>query len=184
MPPGSASMTPVRGTRRPTACEPRSATTISPGSAPPPAKAGSTASICSSPTNVRTMIAAFLPPVGFGNTLPLLLPQVPNHEARPYRDFAPLLLANLNALIFEYVARQKVQGQHLNFYIVEQLPFVPPEAFSRRFGTRTAEAIIREDVLRLTYTAQDMTGFAADQGHAGPPFPWDPEDRLRRRARL
>ena len=68
--------------------------------------------------------------MGFGNTLPLLLPQVPNHEARPYRDFAPLLLANLNALIFEYVARQKVQGQHLNFYIVEQLPFVPPEAFS------------------------------------------------------
>ena len=122
--------------------------------------------------------------MGFGNTLPLLLPQVPNHEARPYRDFAPLLLANLNALIFDYVARQKVQGQHLNFYIVEQLPFVPPEAFSRRFGTRTAEAIIREDVLRLIYTAQDMTGFAADQGHAGPPFPWDPEDRLRRRARL
>ena len=29
-----------------------------------------------------------------------------------------------------------------------------------------------------------MAAFAADLGHAGPPFAWDAEDRLRRRARL
>jgi hypothetical protein len=29
-----------------------------------------------------------------------------------------------------------------------------------------------------------MTGFARDQGYDGPPFAWDEEDRLRRRARL
>ena len=29
-----------------------------------------------------------------------------------------------------------------------------------------------------------MAPFAADQGYSGPPFAWDPEDRLRRRARL
>jgi hypothetical protein len=133
------------------------------------------------PTNVRTMIAAMLPAVAFGNTLPLLLPDCGSQN---YAATQHLLLANLNAIVFDYIARQKVQGQHLNFYMVEQLPFVPPESFARRFGARTAESIIREDVLRLTYTAHDMAGFAADLGHTGPPFAWDAEDRLRRRARL
>ena len=48
----------------------------------------------------------------------------------------------------------------------------------------SAEQIIREDVLALTYTAHDLDAFARDMGHTGPPFRWDPEDRLRRRARL
>ena len=146
------------------------------------------------PTNVRTMIAALVPMVGAGNTLPLLLPDTlaaaaGSRDLRPcaeqdYGEWASLLLANLNSLVLDYVARQKVQGQHLNFFIVEQLPIVPPDAFSRRFGAKTAEQIVREDVLALTYTAHDMEPFARDMGHAGPPFRWDAEDRLRRRARL
>ena len=39
-------------------------------------------------------------------------------------------------------------------------------------------------MLHLTYTAHDMAGFARDQGYDGPPFRWNEEDRLRRRARL
>ncbi len=69
-------------------------------------------------------------------------------------------------------------------YIVEQLPIIPARLLSRRFGPKTAEDIIREDVLRLTYTSHDMGAFARDQGYDGPPFGWDEEDRLRRRARL
>ncbi|MGA9864994.1 MAG: restriction endonuclease [Acetobacteraceae bacterium] len=129
-----------------------------------------------SPTNHRTMIAALVPSVACGNTLPLLLSDD--------SGLAPLLLANLNALVLDFVARQKVQGQHLNHYIVEQLPVVPPDAYTRRFGAKTAEAIVRDDVLHLTYVADDMAGFARDQGHAGPPFAWEEEDRLCRRARL
>ena len=144
-----------------------------------------------SPTNMRTMIAAIVPPVAAGNTLPLLLPDSLAAEAAtliagsvPYKRFAPLLVANLNSMVFDFVARQKVQGQHLNFFIVEQLPIVPLPAFARRFGAKTAERIVREDVLALTYTAHDLAAFAADMGHKGPPFRWNPEDRLRRRARL
>jgi hypothetical protein len=39
-------------------------------------------------------------------------------------------------------------------------------------------------VLHLTYNARDMAAFARDQGYEGPPFCWDEQDRLRRRARL
>lgn len=133
------------------------------------------------PTNARTMIAAAVPYAGFGNTLPALLPA---SSVADYKTLFPLMLGNLNAFALDYVARQKVQGQHLNLYILEQLPIVPASAYGRAFGLRTAGDIVREDILRLTYTSHDMTPFARDQGFEGPPFVWDEEDRLRRQARL
>ena len=136
-----------------------------------------------SPTNVRTMIAALIPPAAAGNTLPILLPRDPGHAAA-YRSFTPLLVANLNAMVLDYVVRQKVQGTHVNSYIVEQLPVIAPTGYDRTFGPTTAKAIVRAEVLALTHTAHDMDAFARDQGHAGPPTQWGAEDRLRRRARL
>ena len=129
------------------------------------------------------MIAAFAPATALGNTLPAMLPDMPCNSGI-YRSNAPVWLANFNSLIFDYVARQKVQGQHLNWYIVEQLPVIAADHYAHRFGARTAAQIIREDVLHLTYTAHDMAAFARDQGYEGPPFRWDEEDRLRRRVRL
>ncbi|HKA20105.1 MAG TPA: hypothetical protein VKN18_17585 [Blastocatellia bacterium] len=135
-----------------------------------------------SPTNVRTMIAVIVPKAGVGNTLPLITQQ--KGHGHYYASWAPLLLANLNSIPFDYVARQKVQGQHLNWFIVEQLPVVPQEHYRRRFKTKTAAEIVKEEVLRLTYTANDMAPFANDIGYNGPVFPWDPKDRLNRRAKL
>ena len=136
-----------------------------------------------SPTNARTVIAAFIPRAGFSNKLPILVDEPAEREAR-CSECAPLILANLNALALDFVARQKVHGTTLNLFIIEQLPVIPAEYYNRRFGPRTASQIIREDVLHLTYTAHDMAAFARDQGYEGPPFRWDEEDRLRRRARL
>lgn len=154
------------------------------------------------PTNVRTMIAAAIPFAAVGNTLPLLLPIIPDRptgspgrkleqwqedvaaSVKNYERYAPLLLANLNSFTFDFVARQKVQGQHLNFYIVEQLPFVPWDDFKAKVGRKTAEMIIRDHVLRLTYVSDDMKPFARSQGHSGLPFAWDEEERLHLRARL
>lgn len=138
------------------------------------------------PTNVRTMIAAFIPSGAAGNTLPLL--ELTDHEAGAM-DGA-LLLANLNSIPFDFIARQKVQGQHLNWFIVEQLPVVPASAYNFTFGPKSAAEIVREAVLELTYTAHDMTAFARDMGHvddAGevlPPFPWDEDRRAILRAKL
>jgi hypothetical protein len=144
-----------------------------------------------SPTNTRSMIATVVPEVGAGHTLPLLLPAtaaegMQNAEAaiRAYKQAAPLILANLNAFVLDYAARQKIQGNHLTWYLVEQLPVVPLDAFARAIGTTTAEAIIRDHVLRLSYTAHDLKPFAEDLGYQGAPFPWDAEERLHLRARL
>ena len=92
--------------------------------------------------------------------------------------------------MLDYIARQKAQSTHLNWYIVEQLPVVPPSGYARMFGPKSAAEIVREAVLELTYTAHDMAPFARDMGHvdaAGevpPPFAWDEERRLKLRAKL
>ena len=136
------------------------------------------------PTNMRTAIASLFPKVGFGNKLPLLLPIGETLDIW-------LLCANLNAIPYDYITRQKVQGQTLNLFIIEQLPVVPPEKFEEtRFGSKTAAEIVRETVLELTYTAHDMAPFARDMGYvdaageAKPPFIWDGERRLILRAKL
>ena len=137
------------------------------------------------PTNVRSMIAALIPGTCAGNTLPVL----------PFDGVdaatAALLLANLNAIPFDYAARQKIQGQHLNWFIVEQLPVVPAESYETvRFGAKTAAEIVREAVLELTYTAHDMAPLAREMGHVDstgvvlPPFRWDEDRRLNLRAKL
>jgi hypothetical protein len=133
-------------------------------------------------TNHRTAIATILPTAHTGHTLPIL--RTEDLETSLY------LLANLNSFALDYVARQKVQTNHLMLYILEQLPVVPPDAYHRCFGSLTAREIVAREVLRLTYTAHDMAPFARDLGYvenAGevpPPFAWDEADRRQCRARL
>ena len=128
------------------------------------------------PTDVRTIIASIVPWAGYGNTAPLLVEADATDSA--------CLAANLNAICVDFVARQKAQGTHLNWYILEQLPVIAPEGYDQRFGDKTARDLVRDHVLRLTYTAHDMAPFARDLGYDGPPFTWDEEERRHLRARL
>ncbi|WP_234553886.1 Eco57I restriction-modification methylase domain-containing protein [Thermus caliditerrae] len=75
-------------------------------------------------TNERTAIFAFVPRVGVGHTAPLLL-----------TPLAPTLLlalaANLNSLVLDFVARQKVGGTHLTFHLLKQFPVLPPDRYTQ-----------------------------------------------------
>ena len=135
------------------------------------------------------MIAALIPSGGVGNTLPLLLGE--SADGRLPAHDAVAILGNLNALVFDFVARQKIQGQHLNWYIVEQLPVIPLNHYAgTQFGKKTAAEIVREIVTELTYTANDMAPFAREMGYVDakgnvkPPFTWDEGRRLALRAKL
>lgn len=138
------------------------------------------------PTNIRSVIAALLPSFVAGNTLPVLDP------ADNGKVNTVLLLANLNSIPLDYVARQKIHGQHLNWFVIEQLPVVSPDTYKEvNFGSQSAESLVREAVLELTYTAHDMAPFARDMGHVDdttaevlPPFRWDEQRRLNLRAKL
>ena len=136
-------------------------------------------------TDVRSAIAAVIPRAGIANTLPILTPSAEcSSDPTNYSDYAHLIVGNMNSFAFDYVARRKIQGTHLNKYILEQLPFIAPQDYASRFGTKTAREIVQKHVLRLTYTSHDMEPFARDLGYNGTPFKWDPEERRHLRARL
>ena len=130
-------------------------------------------------TNERTVIATIVPWAAFGNKVPLLLPD-PTLTALD----AAFLTANLSSLALDFVAKRKVQNTNLNWFILEQLPVIAPADYDRKFGETTAGELVRDHVLRLSYTAHDLAPFARDLGYEGEPFRWDPEERRQLRARL
>jgi hypothetical protein len=126
-----------------------------------------------SPTNHRTMIAAAIPKAAVTNHFPLI---VTTSSAR----LENCLLANLNAFVLDYVARQKIGGVTLNFFIVEQLPIFPPDHYRQACPwdkRQTLEAWISERVLKLTCTANDMRPLADAAGFSPPVRKWNPSER-------
>ena len=158
------------------------------------------------PSNMRTMIGAIIPKCGVGNSMAMLLPEV-GHEAS-YAAFAPLLMANISAMAFDFALRQKVQGQNLNWFIIEQSVMIAPARFTEPLPAAFATAMraaklmnghhlqptvadfVVPQVLALTYTAHDMAPFARDlgfvdaQGVVLPPIVWNDEERRTRLAAL
>jgi hypothetical protein len=130
-------------------------------------------------TNERTMISAIMPRNATGDSLFLQL-------AGTYPNESAALAASISSFVLDFVTRQKLAGQNLNYFLVEQLPVIPPETYRASVpwldGTPTDWIAWR--VLELCYTAWDMEGFARDLGDQGPPFQWDEERRFRLRAEL
>ncbi len=134
------------------------------------------------PTNRRTMLACFVPPVACTNKVILACP-VQSHSLR----IQCCLLANYNALVFDYVVRQKMGGISLNFFIVEQLPTLPPGAYAEKCPwspRQKLEKWISDRVLKLTCTAEDMIPLAEAAGFNARIHRWNEQDRARLRAEL
>lgn len=122
----------------------------------------------------RTVIASVMPRVGVNHKTPLWFA-----KSSPSVKHSAALLSNFNALVLDYVARQKIGGTSLTYFYLKQFPFLPPERY-----TEAALAFIVPRVLELTYTAHDLAAWAKDLGHNGPPFTFDPERRAILRAEL
>lgn len=96
-------------------------------------------------------------------------------EIEPRR--AACLLGDLNSFALDFVARQKVGGVHLNFFIVNQLPIFPPEFYEERcpwHKRQTLQKWISDRVLKLTCTADDMRPLAEAAGLDPPVHRWNP----------
>ena len=124
-------------------------------------------------TNERTMIATVIPRVAVGNSFPLIIfPDFSN--AALYAAF----LANVSSLVFDYIARQKIGGTHMNFFVLKQIPIIRPEEFSIENLN-----FILPRVLKLTYTSEDLIEWAKDLGYTGAPFKFS-ENRDKLKAEL
>jgi hypothetical protein len=131
-----------------------------------------------SPTNTRTMLAAFIPLVGLIDSQQLIL--FDDEVDTPGWRKRCCLLANLNSYVYDYVTRQKIGGVNLNFFIVEQLPTLPPDCYDEKCPwdkKHTLEEWIADRVLKLTCTADDMRPLAKAAGFSEGVHKWNEAER-------
>ncbi|MDL5039082.1 N-6 DNA methylase [Comamonas sp. Y6] len=137
----------------------------------------------------RTVLASVFPRYAANHKTPLLF-----IEAKYSAALNACLLAGINSIPLDYIAKQKVSGSSLTYHYVKQFAVLPPEHYSE-----TDLAFILPRVLELTYTAHDIQAWADDllaampsadprppeqHGTPLPPFPWNPERRAQLRAEL
>lgn len=131
-------------------------------------------------TNERTVISGIIPRMAAGDTFLLMFPNKDmNHTL--------CLNANLNSLVFDYAARQKLGGTHLKYFTMKQLPAIPPLKYDQNrplINNEPISAWISKRVLELIYTSWDLKPLAEEYGYTGAPFKWDEERRFLIRCEL
>ena len=101
-------------------------------------------------TNQRTVIATVLPRYGLGDSGILF--------ATPFKpSLNACFIANLNSLIFDYQARQKLGGINLSLWYMKQFPVISPDTYS----DKDLKYIVPR-VFALTYTTYCMQDWAKD----------------------
>ncbi|MEO0970459.1 MAG: DNA methyltransferase [Cyanobacteria bacterium J06639_18] len=121
----------------------------------------------------RSAVFTILPKFGISNSCPIIIPTISDACKNS------CLIANFCSLIFDFIVRQKIGGANFNFFIVKQLPVLPPESY-----TQEDIEFISTRVLELVYTAWDMQPFAKDMEYDGEPFIWNNQRRALLRAEL
>lgn len=99
--------------------------------------------LITNPTNERTWIASLVPPVAFGHSFAIAESSVSQ---------AMLLLGVMNSFVVDFVVRRKLSGKNLNFFLVDQLPILPPETFLQTTPWRKSQSLgewVRERVAQL-----------------------------------
>ena len=121
-------------------------------------------------TDMRSVVISYLPYSGVGNTIPLIFTENPNNY---------LLFANLSSLVLDFIARNKIPGMNLNFFIFKQFPVLSPNNY-----LSSDKYFIGLAILELIYTAFDIKPFAEYVQYDGPPFRWDKKRRALLRSEL
>jgi hypothetical protein len=133
-----------------------------------------------SPTNERTVIATLLPIAGVGDSAQVLF------AARDAVAYV-FLAACMSSFALDFVARNKVGGINLNFFIIEQLP-VPALGAIKDYAPWDLRCSVQQwfapRLAELYCTAVDMVPLAHELGFSEAPFRWDDTRRQLIRAEV
>ena len=114
-------------------------------------------------TDMRTVISSILPMVAPSNSMPTIF-----FRKGICTELIAVFAANFSALVFDYVARQKVGGANLTLGLVKQLP-----VFSEsRYADKDIRFIVPR-MIELLYTSNSLEVFASALGYAGGPIRFD-----------
>jgi hypothetical protein len=122
----------------------------------------------------RVVTVSVCPRVGLAQSCALL------HLDGVDAALASCLLANLNSVVVDFCARQKMSGRRLTPAILDQLPVVASATYA--VPCAWDQAVLLRDwvasrVLELVYASPALAPFARDCGYDGPPWRWDASRR-------
>jgi hypothetical protein len=128
---------------------------------------------------LRTIVFAIIPPVPVGHKVPLL-------HIDAETKLSASFYSGFNSFVFDFVARQKIGGVSMSYFVMRQLPVVPKKRYSQiaSWCTRTLEEVFLPCVVELAFTSWDLFAFAAECNYDGPPFRWDEDRRFQIRCEL
>lgn len=115
----------------------------------------------------RTIIATLLPLVGAGDNIVAIHSPIFRQRNKGF-----CLLANLNCLVLDYIARQKLGSANVNFFVLKQLPVIPPDSYSE-----ADRVFITRQVATLVFNANDLACLKNVFGTVDPVI-WDSAARL------
>ena len=127
----------------------------------------------------RTFVPSVFPQSAAGHTVLLAFPKAAKHGY--------LLHALWSSVVFDYVARQKLSGTHMTYFIVKQIACPKPADFDDAAPWQPATSIgewLRPYVIELSYTSWRVKPYAEHLGDTGSPFRWHSERRALLRAEL
>lgn len=125
-------------------------------------------------TNERTVIASVIPQAGINHKILII-----KFQNRELEYNCPLLMANFSSIVLDYIARLKIGGVSMSYYIFKQLPILPPTAY-----TPADISYITQRVIELVYTAESLRPWAEEMGYKGDPYTFNPDRRAKLRAEL
>ena len=129
--------------------------------------------------NERSFVPSVIPCTAAGNSILL---------AFPGDSLQGILLhAVWSTYVFDYVARQKQSGTHMQYFITKQLACPKPAVFEDDTPWQRSTSLrewVKPYVLELTYTSARLAPYAKEFGDDGAPFHWRPERRALLRADL
>ncbi len=100
--------------------------------------------------NERTLLYTVIPFCGAGNTL-----QLTHFNSSIHEKLRACFLGDINSLIVDYCAKFKIGGNHMNLFVIKQIPIIPPFKYSQK----DIEYIVPR-IMALTYTAKDIVEWA------------------------
>jgi hypothetical protein len=136
--------------------------------------------VCRS-TDKRTVIAAVVPRVGVGHKFLLMFPSNCSPSAML------CLIANLSSLPLDFVARQKLGGASMAYFVMKQLPVLPPSTYlspTPWVSEYSLEQWIASRVASLLVTTHEMSGLNIDLQQPGGVMVWDDEYRFQIKCEL
>ena len=122
-------------------------------------------------TNERTVIASIIPRGASCEVTPYI-------EVSGGAKVSAFLLGLLNSFVLDFIARQKVGGTHLSYFILYQLPILHPENESVDIH------FFIKRVVELSFTSSSLKDFAAECAIHCNPFIYSEERRFYLRCEL